>query len=985
MKTSHLLLLALTAGSAATVASAQPFVVNSFGATLLENLFIAPAVTNDYLDIDGDGNATRLNGLPDNLATPLPGASTPGFVPGNYYVHQYRAIGSVNGLQELLDWGGKRTTPPFGPYATTDQFTVGMRLDAAPTGRSNRTVFVSNGVGSGQWFNIANPAGVPFRSSTDGLFLAQPWTVNGSPSAGGVRNDVAPIDVASIWGVTQAGSPKWSRVPNTSGYGTSPEDSLAIGNGSGRLAAGASNRMVDLVEGFNLNNYNGGVDDAKTIFDTEFTFAPIPAYANYGTGLIEATYTDMQHMYVTGRRQNGENLMIITRDVGSGTHNGHMNSFRIDPSWGTGENVGQLNTQVEHQQLGALFIPGNKGGSGALENTLRNVRLGISYSGGERWRNNNIFQVAEIIGLRNDLNGRTAGDFARPTMDRLVNNGLTGEIDPSTGVAYTRDGYRIGGRAVVATVGDPLQTSAANGGYGFIAGETNPGTPAMENVHAAKFVNNLSRSTAAFNALPGSDDTVFSPGEFVAARFIPLNATDYVQTLTDGTVFAPSTILNQTLQNFQLSNAISTFVTNNASYATPYVADASRNGRNPTRFGSDSLATTTVYSDGTAAVASGDPAFGFLADDGTTRLTYNTAGNTRNRIAGDFDGNGLRNVNDAEWLVRAWIERNGGANITLPSFTGANPGTGTAGSLASFEILGDFTADGNFGRRQNGGTPASPIWIADRDDARYFADGLAIAVSGPNAGKLDRKAGFTAIDNAWLAFGAGSGAFAGANFFGTTKATGTAYAAGDSRGDIVGTGTNVPGYLPMHSNGVIDAADVNYVSTQIRLAADRSVEWSNLDEAQSADLSADINGDLVINCDDVTELVVVILGTDIKDLNLDGSVTDADKMIAEGNVGVANATWGQGDVNCDGVVDAADVALFGGGLPACGSIDFNGDGLFPDDSDLIEFLTVLAGGDCTTGTCGSIDFNGDGLFPDDNDLVDFLTVLAGGTPTSCTP
>jgi hypothetical protein len=73
-------------------------------------------------------------------------------------------------------------------------------------------------------------------------------------------------------------------------------------------------------------------------------------------------------------------------------------------------------------------------------------------------------------------------------------------------------------------------------------------------------------------------------------------------------------------------------------------------------------------------------------------------------------------------------------------------------------------------------------------------------------------------------------------------------------------------------------------------------------------------------------------------------------------------------------------------LPQCGSIDFNGDGFFPDDNDLVEFLTVLAGGDCSPGnTCGTIDFNGDGLFPDDNDLVDFLTVLAGGSPTSCTP
>jgi hypothetical protein len=65
--------------------------------------------------------------------------------------------------------------------------------------------------------------------------------------------------------------------------------------------------------------------------------------------------------------------------------------------------------------------------------------------------------------------------------------------------------------------------------------------------------------------------------------------------------------------------------------------------------------------------------------------------------------------------------------------------------------------------------------------------------------------------------------------------------------------------------------------------------------------------------------------------------------------------------------------------PLCDSIDFNGDGLFPDDNDLIDLLSVLAGGPCGTGLCYDIDFNNDGLFPDDNDLIDFLRVLAGGT------
>ncbi len=63
---------------------------------------------------------------------------------------------------------------------------------------------------------------------------------------------------------------------------------------------------------------------------------------------------------------------------------------------------------------------------------------------------------------------------------------------------------------------------------------------------------------------------------------------------------------------------------------------------------------------------------------------------------------------------------------------------------------------------------------------------------------------------------------------------------------------------------------------------------------------------------------------------------------------------------------------------ACDSIDFNGDGLFPDDTDLIDFLSVLAGGPCSTNLCNDIDFNNDGLFPDDLDLLTFLLVLAGG-------
>jgi hypothetical protein len=38
---------------------------------------------------------------------------------------------------------------------------------------------------------------------------------------------------------------------------------------------------------------------------------------------------------------------------------------------------------------------------------------------------------------------------------------------------------------------------------------------------------------------------------------------------------------------------------------------------------------------------------------------------------------------------------------------------------------------------------------------------------------------------------------------------------------------------------------------------------------------------------------------------------------------------------------------------------------------------VLSGASC--GTCNDIDFNNNGVFPEDQDVIDFFNVLSGGT------
>ncbi len=63
-------------------------------------------------------------------------------------------------------------------------------------------------------------------------------------------------------------------------------------------------------------------------------------------------------------------------------------------------------------------------------------------------------------------------------------------------------------------------------------------------------------------------------------------------------------------------------------------------------------------------------------------------------------------------------------------------------------------------------------------------------------------------------------------------------------------------------------------------------------------------------------------------------------------------------------------------VPACDTIDFNNNSVFPEDQDVIDFFSVLAGGECST--CNDIDFNNNTVFPEDADVIAFFNVLAGG-------
>ena len=164
-------LMLAVCGTVACMASAArgQVVINQSGATLLETFLKAPAASNDYFDVDGDGFA-RVFGTNDQLA-PFALPPAPGFGQNlQHWIIQYRSVGSVNGFQELVD---------FGTTFVTTADNVEIFSSKASKSFHNRTQFIANQLPSNAIFNSANPGGAPVRRDHTALH-----TTHTSPARG---------------------------------------------------------------------------------------------------------------------------------------------------------------------------------------------------------------------------------------------------------------------------------------------------------------------------------------------------------------------------------------------------------------------------------------------------------------------------------------------------------------------------------------------------------------------------------------------------------------------------------------------------------------------------------------------------------------------------------------------------------------------------------------------------------------------------------
>jgi hypothetical protein len=176
-----------------------------------------------------------------------------------------------------------------------------------------------------------------------------------------------------------------------------------------------------------------------------------------------------------------------------------------------------------------------------------------------------------------------------------------------------------------------------------------------------------------------------------------------------------------------------------------------------------------------------------------------------------------------------------------------------------------------------------------------------------------------------------------------------------------------------------------------------AVDNNNIAGVTGVGAGASVSGAVAVTTGVEIDIAISELGWDgVSDLKVAGFIASSDYSNISNQIigGIdSGATFFETNLGESSTLDLTTIpgtqfiSLSGGGEVGCNSIDFNQNGVFPEDQDVIDFFDVLAGGtpatcDAVLG-CQDIDFNNNGVFPEDQDVIDFFDVLAGGTPATC--
>lgn len=775
-------------------------------------------------------------------------------------------------------------------------------LGSEPAAAADRIVYTYHEIGSVNGVIDVAQAGGLLPSQTFAVSSGNPFWYMGA------RIDSAPaVGSTTLNGYTYQGKQPvriaWSDVradqafalPGTASPAARP---VTAGYGKGRTLPAGGTNFQQLTD---VGTLSGGLDPSTTRLRNEsVAVVPFTISANPGTGLSKITEADAQWLQAAGRLPNGANFNSSVRDIGSGTRNQAGNNLKLDPSWASGERDRKNGDGTEKDPFAfnnnddrpsATITFGDKtSGSSRLRPTIQFARMGLGVlSSGDvsgAGRGNGSISPLRVLAIDWDDAGETGsaiGDFVQPTLAN-VTDGKYHMWSASQAVTVTPDG------TTVQTAGTAIKGDTNDDGSGT-------------GIHR-KFLNNISNSIAAFGD-PNTNQTPFDA--IAAASFVPTSIMKKTK-VYDGDVQTDNPSFNESALNTFLGQSASS--SSNLIGALNWSAPATHNGNL-----SDSGLRYTVFAPGNNRVA-------------RDQATANTEANltidieARTVLAGDFNGDGARDLNDTEALAMAFSAPtaylatgttgtrayNGAEVATLESVTvsrvtgGANTGGNIAGSALTFTageegliVLSDLNGNGNVTPTTNGdGTVAS----IERADVRFFLYGASVDTTGfadkmgdgIRLGQLKKNG---AIDR----FNAELDALATAGVINTTQANAAKFDKFDVDGD-----------------GDRDLADAKIVDRNVGKnytnLADVLSTWDDLVAAELDDNNA-ITAVLASGTSDF-KLMKDGLGAGLMggDTNFDGTVNFDDLLkLAQNYLASGIDQWSDGDFDLNGAVEFDDLLV----------------------------------------------------------------------------
>jgi hypothetical protein len=667
-------------------------------------------------------------GVPDtSIGEPANGVDR-----ARYY---YLESGSVEGVLTLVDSNGLRTSapgtvfPPNDPAANLGLWINGNRYTAP-----NSTGEFSSGRGVGR--NYPTPATFNHNS--------QNW-------AGHPPTRIAWTDVRFEEAFAVAGTANFARRPTQPGYG----------KGNGKIGD------TNFQEYRDDASLIGGTNPATTrLRNEQLAIIPFNLVASPGTGLSKLTKEEARWMQAVGRLPNGANFNSVTRYIGSGTRSQGANNLLLDPSFGGGERDRRAlsnHTSITVDGVTGLPVPIKIGDeadpllslTGSTTQDRNENRTGprikfsdkISGSTGVR---PTVASSRMAMGILSSGDSRSSDGDARAASFSTASNPIRAlAIDWGNGHGFTQataenvtEGrYEMWSASVAVTVApyaNPTANDVGANAYRPIAGDLNdqniggPTSASQPGLHR-KFLDNITKSVATLN----TGTAAITPADFViSASFIPPQImgvqkefdgdTPSTRTRSNVDPDGPGPAQSEQVLWEQLVQNSGGFLRNQLNWANP-----------------------STYVGGLSAGAVKYRIFASANNSGAATPNREITINARTNLAGDFNGDEVRDLADVPALAMAYAAPT--AYLATPvsghpngrNYNGIAVNSTSVGTNASAAdgliVLSDLNSNGNVTVDANNSTFATQL--VERADVRYFLYGAAVDTTGFSGAAAKREDG----------------------------------------------------------------------------------------------------------------------------------------------------------------------------------------------------------------------------------------------------